>query len=114
MKARAALLLCLLLSACAQTSYLYYGDSSHAYYKAVKHATPQSVADYKVSLERVFDHSAYIKQPVPPGLYCDYAMLLIAEKDYASAREYLLREKSCWPESALLINYLLQRYGLEP
>jgi len=114
MKARAALLLCLLLSACAQTSYLYYGDSSHAYYKAVKHATAQSVADYKASLERVFDHSAYIKQPVPPGLYCDYAMLLIAEKDYAAARAYLLREKSCWPESALLVDYLLQRYGLEP
>jgi hypothetical protein len=41
-------------------------------------------------------------------------MLLIAEKDYAAAREYLLREKSCWPESALLVDYLLQRYGLEP
>jgi hypothetical protein len=41
-------------------------------------------------------------------------MLLIAEKNYASAREYLLREKSTWPESALLVDYLLQRYGLEP
>jgi hypothetical protein len=41
-------------------------------------------------------------------------MLLIAEKDFSAAREYLLREKSCWPESALLVDYLLQRYRLEP
>jgi len=84
------------------------------YYKAVKHATAQSVADYKASLERVFSESARRQQPVPPGLYCDYAMLLIAERDFSAAREYLLREKSCWPESALLVDYLFQRYGLEP
>ena len=44
-----------LMSACATPPYLYYGNSSHSYYKAVKKQDTKSVAHYKASLEEVFE-----------------------------------------------------------
>ncbi len=104
----------LLLTACAPQLLYYYGDSSSRYYKAVRKQDEASVRNYKRSLEDVFRQSERYNIKVPPGLYCDYAMLLLAEQDLATAREYILKEKQTWPESAALMDFLLQRHQLAP
>lgn len=107
----AACALLLLLTACAPP-YLYYGNSSHSYYKAVKKQDDKSVENYKHSLEQVFRVSESRKIPVPPGLYCDYAMLLLNEQRTFEAKQYFEKEKQTWAESTQLMDFLMQRYGL--
>lgn len=100
-----------LLAACASPQYLYYGNTSHSYYKAVKKQDIKSVDNYKQSLEKVFTRSAELGKPVPPGLYCDYALLLLQEKPQ-EAKAYLLKEKQAWKESEQLVDFLIDRYQL--
>ncbi|PKN72589.1 MAG: DUF4810 domain-containing protein [Candidatus Cloacimonetes bacterium HGW-Cloacimonetes-3] len=106
------LVVLLLLAACATPPYLYYGNTSHSYYRAVKKQDAKSVANYKASLEQVFDVSTRLGRPVPPGLYCDYALLLVAENNTTEAKRYLELEKTTWQESGTLVDFLMQRYGL--
>ncbi|MCK9334696.1 MAG: DUF4810 domain-containing protein [Candidatus Cloacimonetes bacterium] len=103
----------LLLAACAQPPYLYYGTSSHSYYQAVKKQDEKSVAKYKASLEDVFQKSAKLGKPVPPGLYADYALLLMKEQNADEARVYFQKEMETWSESHDLMNFLMQRYSIE-
>jgi hypothetical protein len=103
----------LLLAACAQPPYIYYGNSSHSYYKAVKKQDELSVAQYKASLETVFKRSDAMGIKVPPGLYCDYALLLLKENRNEEAKAYLEKEKQNWQEANDMINFLAKRYGLD-
>lgn len=112
MKCLVGLIAVLMLTACAQTPFLYYGDTSQRYYRAVKSPDPKTVAAYKRSLEEVFFRSDQKSLPVPPGLYCDYALLLVNEGDFAGARVYFEKEKVLWAESATFVDFLLLRYGL--
>jgi len=103
-----------LLAACAPPPYLYYGNTSHSYYRAVKKQDEASVAQYKASLEKVFTRSAEMGLPVPPGLYCDYAVLLLQEDRTDEARGYFQKEMQQWTESQAMVDFLMQRYGLKP
>lgn len=103
----------MLLAACAPPPYLYYGNSSHSYYRAVKKQDTASVEQYKKSLQDVFDRSARMGIPVPPGLYCDYALIMMKEERPDLATEYFEKERSTWAESDTMVNFLLQRYGLK-
>ncbi len=109
----AIIALLLLLTACTTTQYLYYGDSSHSYYRAVKKQDTGSVDNYKKSLQNVFDRSAHLGLPVPPGLYCDYALIMMKEERPDLAKEYFEKERSTWAESETMVNFLMQRYGLK-
>jgi len=106
------LVLLFLLAACAQPPYLYYGNSSHGYYKAVKKHDDKSVAQYKQSLEDVFAKSAKLGKPVPPGLYCDYALLLVNENKTVEAKQYFVKEMETWSESTTFIKFIMQRYNI--
>lgn len=112
MKYLAGIVLLLTLFACTPQRYLYYGDSSYSYYKAVKKADQRSVDNYKASLEKVFQKSSDLGLPVPPGLYCDYALLLLAEENRSGAKDFFLKEKAAWSESAVLVDFLLAHYEL--
>ena len=98
-------------TACSQNAYqLYYGDTSQRYYDAVKR--PETAETYKRSLEQVFAISRTRGMPVPPGLYVDYAMLLLTEGDSYGARDFLIKERELWPESAKFMDFLLARFSL--
>lgn len=112
-KLLALLPLVAILAACAPPPYLYYGNTSHSYYRAVKKQDEASVAQYKASLEKVFDRSADLGLPVPPGLYCDYAVLLLQEDRTEEARTYFAKEMQQWTESQTMVDFLMQRYGLK-
>ncbi len=112
MKHIPAIIAALCLAGCAQSAYLYYGDTSEKYYRSVKSPDPRSVQEYKRSLEEVFIKSERKGLPVPPGLYCDYALILAAEGDLAGARDFMVKEKTLWPDSTQFIEHLLVRYNL--
>jgi hypothetical protein len=48
-------------------------------------------------------------QRVPPGVYADYAFLLFRRGDLAGAVFFFEKEKKTFPESALLMNKLIER-----
>lgn len=99
------------LTACAPTPYLYYGDTAQNYYRSVKKQDDTSKEKYKASLEKVFNTSARLGKPVPPGLYCDYALLLLEENNTTEAEEYFKKEKSTWVESTPFIDFMILRYS---
>jgi len=109
-------LLCLvlfLLAGCFAPPYLYYGNSSYSYYKKVKKQDAKAVENYKHSLEQVFSRSEKSGRPVPPGLYCDYALLMLEEQQNELAVKYFNLEKQTWSESGSFMDFLMQRYGLK-
>ncbi len=101
-----------LLSGCFAPPYLYYGSSSHSYYKMLKKQDDNSRENYRESLEKVFERSTQLGIPVPPGLYCDYALLMLAQQRNDLALEYFNKEKATWSEAQPFMDFLLQRYGL--
>jgi hypothetical protein len=101
-----------LLAGCFAPPYLYYGNSSHGYYKMLKKQDAKSRENYQESLEKVFERSARLGIPVPPGLYCDYALLMLAQQRNELALEYLNKEKATWSEAQPFMDFLKQRYGL--
>lgn len=112
-KTLAGLICLIVLCGCVQTPYLYYGNSSHYYYRAVKNQDDASIEKYKESLEKVFLQSARKNLKIPPGLCCDYAMLLIREDNIPLAKTYFSKEISNWPESEKMVEFLKNRYNIE-
>lgn len=108
----ASLIMVLMLSACANNDPFYYGNTSHRYYRLVRDRDEHSLKAYKKELEDVFAASQRMNKPVPPGLYCDYALLMLAENRYAEAQRYLMLEKSGFQESARFVDFLIKRYQL--
>ncbi len=108
------LVILVLLGGCFAPPYLYYGNSSHSYYKMLKKQDANSREDYQRSLERVYYWSAQYGKPVPPGLYCDYAILMLAQQRNDLALEYFNKEKATWSEAQPFMDFLMQRYGLRP
>lgn len=108
-----ALAALLLLAGCMAPQYLYYGNTSHSYYKMVKNRDAKAVENYQESLEKVFERSAKSGLKVPPGLYCDYAMLMLSQQKNDLAMQYLQLEKEAWAESEKMVDFLMQRYGLK-
>ena len=104
----------IVLCGCAATPpYVYYGDTSHNYYRYVKNRDAKSLEQYKKSLELVFKHSQKKGIKVPPGLYCDYALIMLTLNQNDVAKEYFQKEKVNWNESQPLMDFLLQRYKLK-
>lgn len=107
------LLILLILGACSLPKpYLYYGNYSRSYYNVVKKQDAVSKEKLKESLERVFERSARYEIPVPPGLYCDYGLLMMEENRPDEARRYFELEKQNWSGSAQFMDFLMQRYQL--
>ncbi len=104
----------IVLSGCAVSPpYVYYGNTSHNYYRYVKKRDANSLEQYKKSLEYVFDYSEKKGIKVPPGLYCDYALIMLTLDHNDLAKEYFQKEKDNWNESQPLMDFLLQRYHLK-
>jgi hypothetical protein len=107
-----ALIILLAFAGCAtQTGLYYYGDYSYKYYKMVKKQDEASKTNFIKSMDNVITKSTtQYKTPVPPGIYCDYGMMKASQSNIEEAHKYFNLEKSQWPESAPLMDYLIQFY----
>jgi hypothetical protein len=101
----------LALSGCATSTGTYdwgrYEDSLYLRY---------AEQDFGQAQREVYEMLPQPGHPrrVPPGVYADYGFLLYRRGDRDGAIAYFEREKAAFPESALLMNKLIERVKQQP
>ena len=89
-----------------------YVDSSTEY--GMKDHEKEILEKHLVELEKIINQSEEKKQRVAPGIYAEYAQLLIETNKASDAKKYFLLEKSTYPESTIFIDRVMKKiYGGE-
>jgi hypothetical protein len=83
-----------------------WGDYQNALLSYTKN--PQETSKFADRLKRTID-KAEVKDGVPPGLYAEYGYALIELNQPSEAIAFFGRERKKWPESAALMNKLIDR-----
>jgi hypothetical protein len=95
----------------AKPKTLFYSNYSEKLYNQVKVHDDVSRDGFIKTLNDIIDKSTNkYKTPVPPGVYCDLGMMMAEQTSNEEARKYFTLEKTTWPESAALMDYLLEKY----
>jgi hypothetical protein len=101
-----ALTLGLLLTGCAAKKGLYdWGGYDGMLYQSYKE--PNTTADNMKKLEAHVQAVEQGKGKVAPGLYADLGMLQLQAGNKEKAQEYFRKERAAWPESATLMDALI-------
>ncbi|HRY83334.1 MAG TPA: DUF4810 domain-containing protein [Candidatus Cloacimonadota bacterium] len=104
----------LLLAGCAFTpEYLFYGDYSWAYYNHVKKQDERSLDRFQKELDKLITYADRYQLKVPPGVYADYALIMLEQNRYPQALRYFELEKEQWSDSAAMVDFLMQKYGIQ-
>jgi hypothetical protein len=104
--------LCAALAACASPQTLYqWGEYQPALLAYAKN--PQGTADFARRLQASIV-KAEAENRVPPGMYAEYGYALLDLNRPADAVAQFTKERSKWPESAALMNRLIERVGRAP
>nr|WP_314543016.1 DUF4810 domain-containing protein [uncultured Massilia sp.] len=99
------LMLALALSGCATKGLYDWGGYSSTLYNTYK--DPTAAAAGIQQLETHIGKLEQGKQKVPPGLYADLGMLQLQAGDKEHAQANFRKERDLWPESAGLMNALI-------
>jgi hypothetical protein len=101
------LTLCVLaLGGCATTKGLYeWGGYDAVLYDSYK--DPSTVAANMHKLELHIQKLEQARQKVPPGLYADLGTLYLQAGDRQKAVANFTKERNAWPESAGLMDALI-------
>lgn len=102
------------LTACvAKPNMYYWGDYSDTLYLYKSEPSGQTLAQHYASIQDVFNKSQEYGLKVPPGVNAEYATLLLKEGKKADALIYFQKEKSIYPESAVLMDRMIQMVGAQ-
>jgi hypothetical protein len=94
------------VSGCAAKGGLYnWGGYDGMLYGSYK--DPTTVGANMQKLESHIQKLEQAKQKVPPGLYADLGTMQLQAGDKDKARANFLRERESWPESAALMDALI-------
>lgn len=92
---------------CATQKPMYsWGDYSSSLYKLKKDPCDENLMKHKQVLLEIMEDSKENGLRVPPGVYCEYAYILIKEGKANDALPYLDLEEKNYPESAVFIQRL--------
>lgn len=83
----------------------YYGQYSQTLYRSKKDNSPASMAKHRHTLEDIIQKSEKKGLRVPPGIYCEYAYLLLKEGD-PNADRYFALEVHAYPESERFVSFI--------
>lgn len=104
------LLLATILSNCASDKSMYnwgnYEKSVHNYNKS-----PMEKEKFALKLLKIITKGEQNNQ-VPPGIYAEYAYIMLEIKNYDKAINYFKKEKQLWPESTQLMDIMIKRANL--
>ena len=92
------------LSACApQPMYVWgsYEGGLYSYYE-----NPENIEVLMKALDTTIVSGEESKR-VPPGIYAEYGYILLIRNEDDEAISYFKREKSAWPESAVLMDKMI-------
>jgi hypothetical protein len=94
----------LFFSGCTRTFYDWgdYESDLYDYYKS-----PEKKAEFKAALGTFLQEAEKSKSRVPPGMYAEYGYLQYSFQEYDGAIESYSKEKELFPESAYLMNILI-------
>lgn len=95
----------LLLAGCARPALYSWGDYPLALEQRYEKSNPAGVE--KLLREQLPEFGT--DRPVPPGLFADYGFLLYRRGELAGAAIFFEKERSTFPESAFLMNSLIER-----
>ncbi len=94
----------LVASGCVQTKYQWggYEQALYSYYK-----TPAEIESYAEELaDTIADGEGEGK--VPPGIYAEFAYVLMLQGDSKKAISFFEKEKKLWPESARFMDLMIK------
>lgn len=98
------------LSGCAPSGIFYWGDYEDSLYQRYIEQNP---AQAEVYLQETITDAERKHYRGPPGVYADYGFLLYRRGDKQAAIAFFNKEKRTYPESALLMEKLIERVRLQ-
>ena len=101
-----ALLTSALIAGCAGPAKYSWGSYEPALYQHYK--TPGQIADLETELARTIQQATEKGEKVPPGIYAEYGFVLQQRGKLTEAAGFYHKERQAWPESAVLMNTMLQ------
>lgn len=96
-----------LVSNCGVTPLYYWGNYPHTFYKQIKKADEKAEQNHKDELLKIINTSQEKELRVPPGVYAELGFMMLAEDSEAS-RRYFQLEMDTYPESAQLMQLLIE------
>ncbi len=93
------------LSGCVSPPLYSWGKYENSLYKYYKN--PEGLAKYTSTLERTIK-TGETKGNVAPGLYGELGYIYLEQGDSKNAVYYFSKEKEAWPESAHIMDRLIQ------
>ncbi|QQP88633.1 DUF4810 domain-containing protein [Skermanella sp. TT6] len=95
------LAIAVICAGCGQTTKYYWGNYSKSLYDYQQNPTTQ--ASHQAALESIIA-SGEPTRKVPPGIYAELGYLKLSSGDSGGAIALFEKEKSAWPESALMMD----------
>ena len=89
---------------------IYTGRYVRTLYYVVLEGKPASRQKHKEVLREIIDTSVKKHQRVPPGIYCEYACLLLREGALEETERYFALEIQAYPESAKFVHLVRQSF----
>jgi hypothetical protein len=101
------------LAGCAPTGLYNWGGYEKDLYFYYK--DPQNIDEYTEELAKLVEDDTKADR-VPPGMYAEYGYILYEQGETEKAREYFVKEKEKWPESAAFMDLAIQNLtgGITP
>lgn len=91
----------------AQVKPMYnWGNYSASLYNLKKTPNDEALKKHKETLLKIIEESKEKGLRVPPGVYCEYAYILIKEGKNNEALPYLEMEEKTYPESSVFVQRL--------
>ncbi|RVT43056.1 DUF4810 domain-containing protein [Rheinheimera sediminis] len=109
---KALILVCVFgVSACASTnkSIYHWGDYSETAYDYKHEPSDETREKHKKALLAIIANAAKANKKIPPGIYAELATLELQVNNLNEAQAYLLQEKALFPESAHLVDTMLNK-----
>lgn len=102
--------LAIILTGCASNQSMYYwGEYESLLYKSF-HTAGEATPDIQISqLEEDIEKAKAKGKKIPPGIYAHLGLMYAAAGNQSLAMEALEMEKSLFPESATLIDGMIER-----
>jgi len=100
------------LSACVPPTMYHWNGYDSALYR--HYQAPAEREDFVVALRTTILDAEQRGLKVPPGLYAEYGYALLEEGKPGEAVSWFQKEKSKWPESAMLMDKMIRNAGQRP
>lgn len=107
------IVLAVFLSGCAPQRMYYWGDYSKSLYQTKKNPSDQSILTHQQSLENILEESKKNNLRVPPGVYAELGYVYFRQTQKNLAIQNFNMEKKLYPESALLMDRLINAVNIE-